>query len=554
MPSAPNPTILIVLITLLAGLGLIFVGTHFLTVNMKQAAGPSFRKLVRRATENPFKAGLVGFASGALIQSTNAVTYIVVGLVSAGAITVTQGLPIVTWCYTGTTLRLFLVSLDLKVITLGLVAVIGILYGLGYNKSHKHGYLVAAGLGLALLMLGVDLTARAGESLRDSQGIRNVLSRADQFFLWGLIAGTILASFLQGMTVSIIALALAQAGVLPIEQAMMIVVGANLGSGIMSAVQGAALKGSERQLTLYQVVLKAIGAAVMVPLMTLEHYTGIPTVRGLIMAITGDVAFQLTLVHWMFQITAALVASPLNPVLVRFVGRLSPPSEEEALSRPQFLTIDAEGRPAEAPQLVEQEQLRLVRRLPDYLAGLRKEEHGEAASLEALQNSGKALIGDIDRFLKSALAADPQEQQLDRLLQLWNAADTLGALQDSVAGFANAMPKPGRDPVVDRFIGSLTEGMHAMLETATMELEEGERVDAVLIDQLTADRAELMQQMRDEQTRQDPPLPAAERRALWQATELFERVTWLLRRYAWNLGAISVGAPTVSEPAVAKTM
>ena len=98
MPSAPHPSILTVLITLLAGLGLIFVGTHFLTVNMKQAAGPSFRKLVRRATESPFKAGLVGFGSGALIQSTNAVTYIVVGLVSAGAITVTQGLPIVTWC------------------------------------------------------------------------------------------------------------------------------------------------------------------------------------------------------------------------------------------------------------------------------------------------------------------------------------------------------------------------------------------------------------------------------------------------------------------------
>lgn len=544
-----------ILITLLAGLGLIFVGTYFLTTNMKQIAGPRFRRMVRTATAHPAKAALLGIGAGAAIQSTNAVTFIVVGLVSAGAITVRAGLPIVTWCYTGTTLRLFLVSLDMHVMTLAVIAIVGILFATGGNRSPRYGHIVGGGLGLALLMLGVDQTASAAEPLRHSETARAVLGFADQFYFWGLIAGTAIASVMQGMTVSIIALALAQAGLLGLDQAILIVVGANVGSGLMSAMQGSALGGSERQLSLYQVVLKGVGAAVMVPLLTLEHYAGVPTVRWLVTALTDDVAFQLTLVHWLFQIVAAAVASPLEDRLLAFVTRLSPPSEEETLSRPHHLSPDSVERPAEASREVELEQLRLVRRLPDFLAAARGAEHGQpAASLATLRRAGKALIGEIDGFLKEALKRAPSGAALDRLLQLWNAAETLAALQEALAGFAQVLPKRGTDPVVDRVVQNLTEGLHALLEVATLELEDGERVDATIIDRLTADRAVLMQRIRDELANQDPPLPAAQRLALWQATDLFERVTWLLRRYAWNLGAIGPAAPAADASVGAVTV
>lgn len=528
-----------IIITLLAGLGLIFVGTHFLTANMKQAAGPRFRRMVQRATAHPVKAGLLGIGSGAVIQSTNAVTFIVVGLVSAGAISVRAGLPIVTWCYTGTTLRLFMVSIDLHVVTLGVLAIVGMLYGMGYNRSPRHGYLVGALLGLALLMLGVEQTANAAVPLKDSETARAILGFADRFYLWGLVAGTALAAAMQGMTVSIIALALADAGLLGIDQAILIVVGANLGSGIMSAFQGSALHGSERQLSLYQIVLKCIGTLVMVPLLLIEHYGGVPTVRSLVTAITPDAAFQLTLVHWIFQIVSALVATPLDRPLFRLITRMSPPSEEEELARPQFLRPEAVDDPVEAVRQVEREQIRLIRRLPDYLAAARGDEHGgTAVGLAILRRSGKALIGEIDSFLKEALRHAPSGMALDRLLQLWNAIDTLGALQETLAAFAQALPKKGADPRSDRVLANLTEGLHALLEVATLELEDGERVDAGLIETLTADRAALMQRVRDELSRGDPPLPPEQRMALWQATDLFERVTWLLRRYAWNLGAI----------------
>ncbi len=539
-----------VLVALLAGLGLIFVGTHFLTTNMKQAAGPGFRRLVKRAAETKLKGGLLGIGAGAVIQSTNAVTFIVVGLVSAGAITVRQGMPIVSWCYSGTTLRLLLVSIDIKTLTLALVAAIGAAYALGYNKSVRHGYLVGAGLGMALLMLGVEVLADAAAPLRDSPTMAAVVGLASEFYLLGFIAGAALAAVIQGMTVSIIAIALAQAGVLDADATILIVVGANVGSGVMSMMQGSALKGTERQLSLYQIILKGIGAAALLPLLLLEHYAGLPTVKALVSAVSADVAFQVTLVHWLFQIVAAAIATPLDGRLQRFVERLSPPSEEEALSRPQFLTPEATARPDEAARAAQQEQLRLLARLPDFLAAARGEEHGrKAASLPVLKRASKALAGEIDAFLRDAVRTASRDASPDRLLRLWNGVESLAALQEALAAFADALPRRGRDAEADRIVGNLTEGMHALLETVILEIESGE-VDADLIDRLTRDRADFMRRLQDRIAAHDPPLPSDVRLALLAATDRFERVTWLLRRYAWNVGALAPQAAD-AEPAPA---
>lgn len=536
-----------ILITLLAGLGFIFIGTHYLTVNMKQAAGPRFRRIVRQATVSPVRAAAVGIGSGAMIQSTNAVTFIVVGLVSAGAVTVQAGMPIVTWCYAGTTLRLLLVSIDVALLTYALVAAVGIAYFMEYHKSATYGYLVNAIMGLALLMVGVDLTAHAATPIGQSQTMRDVLAVADQFYYWGFIAGTLFATFMQGMTVSIIAVALSQAGVLGVDQTMLIVVGANVGSGLMSWMQGSSLKGTERQLSVYQVLLKALGALIMLPLLSVEHFAGVPTVAALVGAITADAAFQVTLVHWLYQIVAALAASLLNGPMYAIVHRLSPPSVEEELSRPEHLYAPPVEDPVAVAEQADREQRRLLRRLPDFLAGLRPEEHAvQPPAMAVLQRSGKTLAGEIRGFLTEAMACTPHGKATDRLYQLWNANEVLVTLHDELAAFVKAMPKRGKDQAADRLIVNLTEGLHALLEVVALELEGDEPFDPEMLARLTADRSAMMLRVRDGIANQDPPLPPDVRLALWKAIDLFERINWLLRRYAWSLGTI---APASEEAA-----
>ncbi len=537
-------------IELFAGLGFIFIGTQFLTAHMKLVAGAGFHRMAARATGHPLKSMLTGIAAGAVIQSTNAVTFIVIGLVSAGAVTVRSAMPIVTWSYAGSTLRLLLVSLDIApVIMLGIGA-LGIVFLMGGERNAKYRDLIAAMLGLLLLLYGVELMTHAAVPLRSSQRLRDILSWANEFYLWGFVAGAALAVVIQGQTVSVIALALVVAGVLDTDQGILIVVGANLGSGIQTIIQGAGLSGTARQLNVYQLVMKAIGVAVLLPLLMLEHYAGIPTVGALVRSLSADPALQLTGVHWMFQIVSATVATAFSTPLLALLERLSPQTTEEALSKPRFIQFNDGLAALAAVSMVEQEQLRLLQRLPSFLGQVCGDGVADAARTPpavtgpapgVLRKSGDELIAVIDNFLKSRLDLRNQPDDLDRLMRLWNTNQTLKALHEALAALAGGLQALQRTPAVSGFAATLAESAHALTSTVADEMTAFDDGSAALLMALTSDRSALMAGLRETLWQRAPDLSPAERQLAWDTADAFEQMVWLLNRYAVSLSPAATG-------------
>lgn len=535
-----------IVIGLLAGLGFIFIGTQFLTANMKQVAGPGFHKLVAKATGHPLKAALVGVGAGAIIQSTNAVTFIVISLVTAGAATVRSAMPIVTWSYAGSTLRLLLASFDIDLVILSGIAVIGLAYLLGYDRDARYRNLVAAMLGLFLLLYGVQLMVAAAVPLRDSQMLRTVLGFADMFYFWGFIAGTLLASVIQGQTVSVIAVALAAGGVLDVDQTFLIVVGANLGTGIMAITQGAGLAGTARQLNLYQLVLKLIGVGVILPALTFEHYTGVPLIRAFITSLTSDAALQVTAMHWLFQIVSALVASTVNGPLFALLERWSPATTEETLSAPVFITAAAESQPSVAATLAEKEQGRLVHRLPHFLDANVPEVDltgdacdvtpmGGRLSAAALRDGGEQLIAALDGFLKRTLQHPSPQKNQDLLLLLWNRNQLLRGLHVSLAALGKGLSGLAKNPELKPLAVNLAESCHAMLRAVVDEVDTFDATSLHLVSALTSDRTEILRKLRQDITERMPHLSPEQRQQVWSAMDDFEQSVWLLRRFAFNL-------------------
>ncbi len=540
-----------ILLGLLAGLGFIFVGTQFLTTNMKQLAGPRFHAAVGRATDHPLRAALVGMAAGAVVQSTNAVTFIVVSLVSAGAATVRQAMPVVTWSYAGSTLRLLLASLNLHAATMLAIGLVGIAYLLGYDRHARWRHLVGAALGLALLLFGVELMVEAVKPLEDSPTLRQLLAIGDRFYPWGFIAGTLLATVIQGQTLSVIAIALVEGHVLGLDQAILIVVGANLGAGLQAVIQGAGLRGTGRQLNIYQLVLKLIGVAVLLPLLLVEHYAGVPLIMALVGALSLGHALQVTAVHWLFQLVAALIASAMSGPLFRLVARWSPPTPEESLAKPEFLHRGAVTQPLVALAMVEQEQLRLLRRLPDFLAPVRSDPGGPPlASPQVLKATGTELCRTIDKFLKEILETPMPAEELEHVMRCWNANELLTALQDAVAELVRALGHTGDAAEARRVRDAIAESVHALLLILIEEATDPDIVESGTMLRLTTDRAQLMRRLREDLTER-AALPPAERQAIWRATDLFERVTWLLRRCAINLGEHETSRDMMTSPSTA---
>ena len=533
-----------IFIELFAGLGFIFIGTQFLTAHMKQVAGAGFHRLAASATGHPLKSMFTGIAAGAVIQSTNAVTFIVIGLVSAGTVTVRSAMPIVTWSYAGSTLRLLLVSLDIApAIMLGIGA-LGIAFLMGGDRNAKYRNLVGAVLGLLLLLYGVALMTHAAVPLRNYQRLHDILTWANEFYLWGFIAGTAVAVVVQGQTVSVIALTLVVAGVLDTNQGILIVVGANLGSGIQAIIQGAGLSGTARQLNLYQLLMKIIGVAVLLPLLLLEQFAGIPTVGALVRALSADPALQLTGVHWMFQIASATVATAFNTPLLMLVERLSPQTTEEALSKPRFIQFNDSLATMTAVSMVEQEQLRLVQRLPSFLCkvcedGVADTQQGQPAvagpTAGVLHKSGDELIGVIDNFLKSRLDMPNQPDDMDRLMRLWNTNQTLKALHEALAALVGGVQALQRTPALSDFAATIGDSAHALTSTVADEMTTFGDGSQTLLLAVTSDRKALMAGLREALWQRAPNLSATERQRAWDTTDAFENLVWLLNRYAVSL-------------------
>jgi phosphate:Na+ symporter len=138
-----------------------------------------------------------------------------------------------------------------------------------------------------------------------------------------------------------------------------------------------------------------------------------------------------------------------------------------------------------------------------------------------------------ERFLEGLLAASPGEEVLERALVLQNRNQLLSGLQDSLnemvieAGriLGQGEGEPGG------LMGGLVESLHVLLLTLEDAVRSGDPDDLEALRALTGDRSELMHSIRS-RLLASSSMESSTREALLSAISLFERLVWLLRRFA----------------------
>ena len=109
----------------LAGLGLFFCGIHFIAANLTSLAGRKARAVLTRLATTRGQAALVGTVAGILTQSTDAVTYIVIGLVGSRIIDKRRAILIPVWAHVGAAVLVIFVAIDFRIAASYLVALAG---------------------------------------------------------------------------------------------------------------------------------------------------------------------------------------------------------------------------------------------------------------------------------------------------------------------------------------------------------------------------------------------------------------------------------------------
>lgn len=350
---------------MLAGLGLFFVGTALLDRHLRALAGRKLREIFAGLTDNPWKAGWWGFCIGAIAQTASAVTYLTISLVNTGLLPARRALTALNWSNPGTCVLIFFLTLPLNVFTAYVVGLAGILYAFQQPKRARDAVGVVFGMGL--LFYGLFLMQDSGEQLRHYEWFRGLMGAAHGEYLLLFLAAVLLTVIAQsGNAVVLVTIVLAQSNLLGVDEAVITIYGVNLGASLITHILTLRLKGTAKQMAMFQVYYGWIGTAILTPLFFLEVWGGVPLVIAGLEGTGLPLATQLAMANLVWCLGASLASAPLEPRLEKMLLRAYPPDAHESEDRPKYLYPRCEEDPRACLELIGQEHRRLAARLSHY--------------------------------------------------------------------------------------------------------------------------------------------------------------------------------------------
>ena len=234
------------LLNLLAGVSLLVWGTHIVRTGMLRVFGADLRRILSKSVNNRFSAFLAGLGVTGVVQSSSATALIASSFVSQNLIGLSAALAIMLGADVGTALIAQLFSLDLSWLS-PLLIFFGVVFFLSRRES-KVGQLGRVAIGLGLMMLALQLVMAATKPITESQGVRVIFSTLSGDPLLDMLIGAAIAVISwSSLAVVLLSATLAASKVVAVPVALCLVLGANLGSGLLALLVNARTAGGGRR-------------------------------------------------------------------------------------------------------------------------------------------------------------------------------------------------------------------------------------------------------------------------------------------------------------------
>jgi phosphate:Na+ symporter len=530
---------LLIVATLLAGLGLFFVGLKLLTENLKLLSGRKLRENIAVWTKNPYFGLIWGGLFITITQSAAAATFILIGMLRAGMLGVRQALPILIGmnCFGG--IIILLLIFDIKLVIFLLLGVTGLIY----SRDRAGGMRAASGaaFGIGMLFLGLSTTQTGIAPLSEMPWFGEALEATQGSYLLGLMVGLVLSFITQSaLAVMVLNLAFLQAGLFTLEQAVMITYGAKLGSSLLTYVLSAGLTGESRQVSTFQIQFNVVGAIILVPAFYLEMLFGMPLMLALAREVTPDAALQLALINLLFNLVPGIIVFPLVGPITRLLGRRFPQTAEEQLSRPKYLLEHTGDDPHNALRLIELEQTRLIEILGRGFDTMRS--GGDQRQMkqldEVFQTLGEAVRGAVSDLSHQHQLSPILYERLNGLLNIQHNLETANVEVQSLSRDLAALGGSGRG---ERFSRVAVDGIDAILLTFLDVARERSELDAGLLKQMTSEDGMTRVRKAYLAEDKDEELTSTTRMQLLAAANHCERLIWLFGEMGAAYSALESG-------------
>lgn len=310
------------LFTLLGGLAFFIFGMNQMSHSLEKIAGNKMQSIINKATKNRFLGLLVGCVITIAIQSSSAVTVMLVGLVNSGLMNIANTVGIIMGSNIGTTITAWIMSMIgissdnvfvrmLKPESFSpLLAFIGIVLNMVAKKT-KHKDLGNCFLGFAILMYGMTLMSGSVAPLADSPAFAGILTTFKNPFL-GVLTGLVVTAIIQSSAASVgMIQALSMTGSITYGMAIPIIMGQNIGTCATAILSSIGVGRNAKRVAAIHLAFNLIGTAFFMILYFLLH-----AVFDFSFVDQPATPMGIALCHSIFNIGTTILLLPFSNVLV----------------------------------------------------------------------------------------------------------------------------------------------------------------------------------------------------------------------------------------------
>ena len=329
--------ILSAILTLIAGIGVFLMACHLMSTYLENAGSKKLKKLFARVGESRWTGVGIGALGTAAIQSSGAVTVMVIGFVNVGIMSLTQATTIIYGANIGTTITAQLVALGMfggngistTVLFSALAGVGAFLLMFAKKELWKNTGGILTGFGT--LFVGLGIMSGAMDEFAASENVKTFLSSVKNPLLI-VFFGALFTAIIQSSSVlTSIAITMVVAGLLSLDQGIYLTMGSNIGSCVVAVMAGMTSGRNAQRTALIHLFFNIMGVVIFLFVaLLLQGIThgawGFGRLFGVLFPHAPQI--QLAMFHTVFNVSTTLVALPLTDALVKLVCRLLSDKEE----------------------------------------------------------------------------------------------------------------------------------------------------------------------------------------------------------------------------------
>lgn len=321
--------------TLCGGLAFFLFGMHVMSQSLEKLAGGKLETTLRKMTSNPFKSLGLGAGITVAVQSSSAVTVMLVGLVNSGIMALDQTVGVIMGSNIGTTLTAWILSMagiesDNIFISLlkpenfsPVIALIGIaLFMLSKKKKRQDVGMIM--LGFSVLMYGMELMKNAVAPLAEMESFQNLLVAFNNPIV-SVLFGAVFTGVIQSSAASVgILQALSMTGSITYRAAIPIIMGQNIGTCVTALISSIGVNRNAKRVTAIHMSFNIIGTVIC-----LVVFYGLDALLHFSFVNRAINPVEIAFVHSIFNIVTTVILLPFSNLLVKLAKRIIPDGKDK---------------------------------------------------------------------------------------------------------------------------------------------------------------------------------------------------------------------------------